>query len=97
MGSVWGRLRKGSVASASTSFMEKASHLALTLISDNSVSFFISLVSLVLLPLFWSSDRVVLVKFVHRPFKRNCQDPQKPSISFSPLVFTARNYEDFSS
>ena len=74
-------LRKGTMASASTSAWEKAAPLALTMMPDYSVTPHMSLVPFKLLSLSWSSEGVSLSKSVHRPFKRNCPGFQKLSVS----------------
>lgn len=51
-----------------------------------------------LLPQCWSSEWVSLSKFVHRPFKRNIWNYISPLCHSAtiPVVFIARNYEDYS-
>ena len=71
-GSVRGRLRKSTMASASTSVWERAVPPALALMPDNSFSPCMSLMSFNILPLHWGSEEVSPSKSVSGPFKRNC-------------------------
>ena len=67
---------------------------AFTLIMNNSVPPCASLMFSNLLPLHWSWERVSLSKFVHDPYKRNCQGVRHILYSTTSilLVFTARSY-----
>ena len=73
--SLGGGLRQGTMASASTSFWEKAAAhphpLALILMLDNSVPPHMSLMTFNLLPPCWISEGVSPSKSVHGPFKSN--------------------------
>ena len=80
--SVGGGLRKGAMASASTSVWEKVASLALILVPNNSVPPHVSLAPFKLLPQCWSSEGVSLSKSMCGPFK-NCLRLQNPSISLS--------------
>ena len=89
-----GGLRKGTIASASTSAWEKAIPPVLTLLPDNSVPPHMSLVPAKLLPLHWSSEGVSLSRSVCRAFRRNCLHSRIVCLPQPrpPLVFTVRSY-----
>ena len=77
-GSVGEGLRKGKMASASTSFWEKAAFPALALMPDNSFPPHMSLVPFELLPQCWSSEGVSSSMSVCGPLRGIAWDSRSP-------------------
>ena len=73
-GSMWGRLRKGTTSSASTSVWEKSVPPTLILMPENSLPPCMSLVLFKLLAQCWSSEGVSASKSICRPCKRTAWD-----------------------
>lgn len=94
----WGRLKKVTMTSDSTSTLKKASPSAFTLKPDNSVFPHISLMSFKLLPQGWISEQVSPSsgKFMHGSLERKFCDSFSLSFqSQSLLIFISRSYRDF--
>ena len=95
-GSVGAQLRKGTMASASTSVWDKAAPLAHTGAEQFSFSPYVSGDFKLLFPC-WSSEGVSLSKSVHEPFKRNCLGLQKflSSTASTPAGFYSQSLGTF--
>ena len=76
--SVGGGFIKGTIASASSSVWEKAAHSALTLIWDNSVSPYLSLVPFKLMPQCWSSESMIPISPCVGSLGGNFRDSRSP-------------------